>query len=98
MEKYALVVGDTLSAAQSQNIQVVNEETHQIFSEYVTEFEKLALDKLYHLKDLTPPLPKRFRGLEVKPVRDSKTDPKQNRNDLCLCESGKKYKNCCIKI
>jgi uncharacterized protein YecA (UPF0149 family) len=104
MKNQVILIGDPLIADQlsklgqlSDSIQVVNKETHQIFSEYATQFDELNLEAAYHLEDLTPPLPKRFRGLEVKPVRDSKTNPKQGRNDLCLCESGKKYKNCCIK-
>jgi len=31
------------------------------------------------------------------PVRDSLENPKINRNELCPCGSGKKYKNCCQK-
>lgn len=30
----------------------------------------------------------------IKPVR---TEPKIGRNDSCPCNSGKKYKHCCIK-
>lgn len=33
-------------------------------------------------------------AIELFPVR---TDIKQQRNDLCLCGSGKKYKHCCLK-
>lgn len=43
-----------------------------------------------------PPLPKSERNKEVKPVRNSKTDPKIGRNEPCPCKSGSKYKNCCI--
>ena len=44
---------------------------------------------------LYPPTPKKLKGYVVKPVRDSKTDPKINRNDFCPCGSGLKYKKCC---
>lgn len=39
--------------------------------------------------------PKWARGKVVKPVRDSKVDPKIQRNDPCPCGSEKKYKKCC---
>jgi uncharacterized protein YecA (UPF0149 family) len=45
--------------------------------------------------DLPPP-PKKFKGYVVKPVRDSKDEPKINRNDFCPCGSGLKYKKCCL--
>ena len=32
----------------------------------------------------------------VATVRNSKTDPKIQRNDPCSCGSGKKYKKCCM--
>jgi preprotein translocase subunit SecA len=32
----------------------------------------------------------------IVPVRNSKTDPKIQRNDPCPCGSGKKFKQCCI--
>jgi hypothetical protein len=39
--------------------------------------------------------PKWARGKVVKPVRDSKVDPKIQRNNPCPCGSEKKYKKCC---
>jgi len=42
-------------------------------------------------------LSKKMRGVEIKPVRDSSTNPKIQRNEPCICGSGKKYKKCCIK-
>lgn len=39
---------------------------------------------------------KKHESLIIKPIRNSKTNPKINRNDLCPCNSGKKYKHCCI--
>lgn len=49
-------------------------------------------DLLYYY----PEIPKSERGRMVIPVRNSKTDPKIQRNDPCPCGSGKKYKQCCI--
>lgn len=48
------------------------------------------------LEHFYPPLPKSERGREVKPVRNSKINPKIGRNDPCSCGSGNKYKKCCI--
>jgi len=45
---------------------------------------------------MNPPVPKALRGKKVIPVRNSKTDPKIQRNDPCPCSSGKKYKQCCM--
>jgi uncharacterized protein YecA (UPF0149 family) len=42
-------------------------------------------------------IPKKMVGVEIKPVRDSKTDPKIGRNEQCPCGSGNKFKKCCIK-
>ena len=33
---------------------------------------------------------------DIKPIRDSKTNPKIGRNEPCPCGSGKKYKRCCF--
>lgn len=38
-------------------------------------------------------LTRKQRMADIKPVR---TEPKIMRNQLCPCESGKKYKNCCL--
>lgn len=35
---------------------------------------------------------------QVEPIRDSKVNPKINRNDPCPCGSGLKYKKCCMNI
>ena len=40
-------------------------------------------------------IPKSERGPAVA-VRNSKEDPKIQRNEPCPCGSGKKYKHCCI--
>lgn len=37
------------------------------------------------------------REANIVSVRDSSVDPKINRNDLCPCGSGLKYKKCCGK-
>jgi len=39
-------------------------------------------------------LTKKQREANIQPVR---TKPKIGRNEPCICGSGKKYKNCCIK-
>jgi preprotein translocase subunit SecA len=41
-------------------------------------------------------LSKKEREADIKPIRNSKTDPKHGRNELCPCGSGKKYKRCCF--
>jgi uncharacterized protein YecA (UPF0149 family) len=41
-------------------------------------------------------LSKKEREADIKPIRNSKNDPKIGRNDLCPCGSGKKYKRCCM--
>ena len=46
--------------------------------------------------DTLSDVPKKLRGYVVKPVRDKSIDPKINRNSICPCGSGKKFKNCCI--
>lgn len=56
---------------------------------YDFEMVKHGMDILY------PPVPKSLRGKQVVPVRDSKVDPKIQRNDPCPCGSGNKYKRCC---
>jgi hypothetical protein len=40
-------------------------------------------------------LTKKEREADIVPVRNSKTNPKINRNSLCTCGSGRKYKRCC---
>jgi uncharacterized protein YecA (UPF0149 family) len=41
-------------------------------------------------------LSKKEREADIKPIRNSKNNPKIGRNDFCLCGSGKKYKKCCL--
>jgi uncharacterized protein YecA (UPF0149 family) len=41
-------------------------------------------------------LTKKQQEAEIKAIRNSKTDPKINRNEPCPCGSGKKYKRCCL--
>lgn len=43
-------------------------------------------------------LTKKEREFDIKPVRNSKLEPKINRNETCLCGSGKKYKHCCLSL
>lgn len=40
-------------------------------------------------------LTKAEREANIIPVRNSKINPKINRNEMCPCGSGKKYKKCC---
>jgi hypothetical protein len=42
-------------------------------------------------------VPRSDRRGTVANVRNSKEDPKIQRNAPCPCNSGKKYKNCCFK-
>ena len=41
-------------------------------------------------------LSKEEREADIKPIRNSKDNPKIGRNELCPCGSGKKYKRCCF--
>ena len=41
-------------------------------------------------------LSKKEREADIKPIRNSKDNPKIGRNELCPCGSGKKYKRCCF--
>ena len=41
-------------------------------------------------------LTRKEREADIKPIRNSNTDPKIGRNDSCPCGSGKKYKRCCF--
>ena len=41
-------------------------------------------------------LSKKEREADIKPIRNSKDNPKIGRNELCPCGSGKKYKRCCL--
>jgi preprotein translocase subunit SecA len=52
------------------------------------DISKYHNDKYSHI-----PLKDRYK--ELLPVRDSKVNPKIQRNELCPCGSGKKYKKCC---
>lgn len=67
---------------------------------YTDVIDTMPTEKLQLLKDgfddLYPPISKKRQGLEVKPIRDSKKDPKLGRNESCPCGSGKKYKHCCF--
>jgi uncharacterized protein YecA (UPF0149 family) len=39
---------------------------------------------------------KKHNESKIIPVRNSSINPKINRNELCACGSGKKYKKCCL--
>jgi hypothetical protein len=82
---------------------------HEWLDMRMKERELLSLDNEYVIQamrtmkdmafaDFLPPTPKWARGKTAIPVRNSKTDPKIQRNDQCPCSSGKKYKRCCIII
>ena len=43
-------------------------------------------------------IPKSERGREVKPVRNSKVNPKIHNNEPCPCGRGNKFKKCCKTI
>ena len=45
------------------------------------------------MKKIMNAKPHKNRGTRINP----RTEPKIGRNELCPCESGKKYKNCCLK-
>ena len=49
------------------------------------------------IKDDWNVVPRSDRRGTVADVRNSKVDPKIQRNAPCPCNSGKKYKNCCGK-
>lgn len=105
-KKKILVVGhcapanvNRLLAADNLNVEFVDD-LKEIGKPYKEVIESMPLKELQILKDgydyLYPPIPKKLQGLEVKQVRNSKTDPKHGRNEPCPCGSGKKYKRCCF--
>lgn len=69
----------------------------------IYEEDMISAYKDYHshiwpnIHSMFPPVPKWARGKKVIPVRNSKTDPKIQRNEPCPCGSGQKHKKCCGK-
>lgn len=59
----------------------------------VFDYEAICKD----LNDEWNKVPRSDRRGTVASVRNSKEDPKIQRNAPCPCNSGKKYKNCCGK-
>lgn len=59
----------------------------------VKEADRLAKQMQKDMEEMNNVgLTKKERNAIIVPVR---TEPKIGRNDLCPCESGKKYKKCC---
>lgn len=57
-----------------------------------------AIDPFYRYREFKySHLTRKQREATAVPVRDSSTDPKIGRNEVCPCGSGLKYKNCCSK-
>lgn len=73
-------------------------ESNPLYRESLIEAYKDYYSLLWtNMHSSLPPVPKWAIGKEVKPVRNSKIDPKIGRNEPCPCGSGKKYKDCCLK-
>lgn len=99
VEHCASVNVNSLLAADNLDIEFVDD-LNEIVKPYKQVLEEIPPYELTCLKQgyeyLYPPVPKKLQGLDIKPVRNSKIDPKIGRNQPCLCGSGKKYKHCCI--
>jgi preprotein translocase subunit SecA len=99
MKKKIIVIGE-----DNENFKKLKDNFDIEFVEnpYKETFENMPLEEIKILKNgydyLYPPLPKKLKNVEVKSIRNSKTNPKYNRNQLCPCGSGKKYKNCCLTL
>lgn len=88
-----LTVGENLEVEEPiiQDLDVIGNEIVE-HSESTNSKFIAAIKKFKYTK-----APKAIRDLPpCKPVRDSKTNPKIGRNEPCPCESGKKFKHCCI--
>ena len=60
---------------------------------YIIQAPDLTLDQ--QVEDIKySHLSKKEREADIKPIRNSKKDPKIQRNAPCPCGSGKKYKKC----
>jgi uncharacterized protein YecA (UPF0149 family) len=88
-----LLAAENLDLEFIDNLKEIGKPYEQVLEE-MPPFILTSLKQDYQY--LYPPVPKKLQGLEVKPVRNSKTDPKHSRNELCPCGSGKKYKHCCL--
>ncbi len=64
--------------------------------DHMIDYEDVFMLQNQHdfTKELMSPVPKWARGRTTEPVR---SEPKIQRNALCNCESGLKYKKCCGK-
>jgi len=60
------------------------------YIEQLKQMEELEFMNRYNETKAIRNLPR------CKPVRNSKVEPKIGRNEPCPCESGKKFKHCCI--
>lgn len=94
VNKVILVAGDQLDFACT---------TRDIQNDYFRKMTELKDEMIpYHMSptvfDLNygTAIPKKYKGLKAVEVRDSKTNPKIQRNQPCSCGSNKKYKYCCI--
>jgi uncharacterized protein YecA (UPF0149 family) len=73
-------------------------ESNPLYEENLIEAYKDYHRLIFEETENFNPAPKWARGKKVLPVRDSKSNPKTGRNDTCpKCDSGKKYKRCCMK-
>jgi hypothetical protein len=88
-----LLAADNLDVEFVDDLKEIGKPYKQVLEE-MPPYELTCLKQGYEC--LYPPVPKKLQGLEVKHVRNSKTDPKHGRNEPCPCGSGKKYKRCCF--
>lgn len=68
----------------------------EILKKYLLFGGYVSMCRDMHIEDITKegfPAPKKINGKSGK----IRTEAKISRNDTCPCNSGKKYKNCCIK-
>ena len=78
-----LVIDENLG----ENIQLIYEPERNPFEVYEKVFHELPVDPNVFFPDVSKSNPV---------LQDIRREPKIRRNELCPCNSGKKYKNCCI--
>jgi uncharacterized protein YecA (UPF0149 family) len=69
---------------------MITKDIEEYFFEYPMKIEDLHDISL--IADVGPRLSKKKRAL-LRPLSQKST---QARNELCACDSGKKYKHCCL--
>lgn len=88
----AKIIVDSVSIEDQVEVEYLVGKPNIPEQEYFT-YKNLRVIEDLRYSDLT----RKEREANIVPVRDSRANPKINRNSLCPCGSGKKYKKCCCK-